>query len=116
MPSRSRAVIFGCLALVALFVVPSSAAAQVRVGVVVGAPFVAAPVVAAPAVPVAPYYPYAYAYSPYYYPYAYGYPYYSAFGFSVGFGGYRYARPYAYRGGYGNRGAAYRGAVVRRHR
>ena len=112
MPSWIRAVIFGSLALAALLVVPSSAAAQVRVGVVIGAPFVAAPVIAAPSVPVAPYYPYsyAYAYSPYYYPYAYGYPYYGGFGFSVGFGGYRYARPYAYRG------AGYRGAVVRRHR
>jgi len=112
MTSWIRAVIFGSLALVALLVVPSSAAAQVRVGVVVGAPFVAAPIVAAPAAPVVPYYPYsyAYAYSPYYYPYAYGYPYYGGFGFSVGFGGHRYSRPYAYRG------QAYRGAVVRRHR
>jgi hypothetical protein len=116
MPIWNRSVVFCALGLAALILVPSSAAAQVRVGVFVGAPIVAAPVVVAPrvvapAVPVAPYYPYAaYAYSPYYYPYAYGYPYYGGFGFSVGFGGYRYARPYGYRGG------AYRGAVVRRHR
>src|SRR5215475_14747438 len=95
----------------ALLLISSPAAAQVRVGVFVGAPVVAAPVVVAPRVvaPVAPFYPYGYAYSPYYYPYAYGYP---GFGFSVAFGGgYRYAaRPFAYRGGF-----AYRGAVVRRH-
>jgi len=114
-----RVVALGAFAVFALLLTSSSAAAQVRVGVFVGAPVVAAPVVVAPRVvaPVAPVYPYPYAYAPY--PYAYGYPYYPGFGFNVAFGGrygYGYAaRPYAYRGGVVARGV-YRGAVVRGHR
>jgi hypothetical protein len=95
-------------AVAALLLTPSPAAAQVRVGVFVGAPVVAAPVVVAPApavvAPVVPYYPYAY--SPYYYPSAYAYPYWGGYyGLRIGYGRRYVARPYAYRG-----------AVVRRHR
>lgn len=102
MPSWIRSVVLCGLGLAALLLIPSSASAQVRVGVFVGGPVVAAPVVVAPRVvaPVVPYYPaYPYVYSPYYYPYAYGYPY--GIGFSFSYGHRYYApRAYAYRGRY----------------
>jgi hypothetical protein len=105
MPTWIRSVVFCGLGLAALLLIPSSASAQVRVGVFVGGPVVAAPVVVAPRIvaPVVPYSPaYPYAYSPYYSPYAYGHPYGFAFGFSYG-RRYYVPRAYAYRGGFRRR-------------
>ncbi len=106
-----RAGALSAIAAAAVLLMPSSAAAQVRVGVFVGAPIVAGPVVVAPAprvfAPAVPYYyPYGpYAYAPYYSPYWYagGYPYWGGYyGFRVS-AGRRYAPRAFYRGRVGRR-------------
>jgi len=107
-----RAVGVCAFGVAAMLLTSSPVAAQVRVGVAIGAPFVAAPVVVAPQViaPVAPYYA-PYAYSPYYYsPYAYTSPYWGGYyGLNFSFGS--YGRRY-----YAPRGYVYRGGGRRHHR
>jgi len=124
----TRGIAFSAFGVAAMMLMPSPAAAQVRVGVVVGAPFVAAPVVVAPRVvaTVTPYYPHGpYSYGLYYpsaysYPYSYAYPYVSGYPYAYGYpygGGYyglsfSFGPSYAWRS-YGYRGGSYRGGSYR---
>jgi hypothetical protein len=109
MTSGIRVVAVFAFALAAVLCMPPRATAQVRVGVFVGGPVVAAPVVVAPAPRVFAPVPYPYVYSPFYRPYAFGYPYAYGpywgvnYGVNFGFGRFYGPRAFAFRGGVGRR-------------